>query len=185
MRNTYWIIVATVLAVVVHIVTLVFVPGLIFERNLNRLAADIPDNKFFLLPREAQLKIFPEYPADAIFGLCRFDLTAGPVDLNANLPHTFWTLTVYSKSGKTLYTVTDGQSGTDTFNLKLTVAPGLLDVFSAKGDDDDDPVSSSGWKVLSSDVRGFALFWVPSYDEAMRENLSETLSKSSCSRASS
>jgi uncharacterized membrane protein len=184
MRNLYWAIVAGVLAVCVHIVTLVFVPGLMFEKNLNRLAADIPNNQFFLLPREAQRRIFPEYPPDALFGICRFDLTAGPVALNANLPDSFWTLTVYSKSGKTLYTVTDQQSGTDTFSLKLAMAPGLLDMFLAKGDDDDDPVASSGWKVLSEDARGFALFWVPSSDQAMRESLSETLAKSSCSRAS-
>lgn len=184
MRNLYWIIVAAVLAISVHIVTLIFVPGFMFERNLNRLAADFPNNKFFLLPREAQRRIFPEYPPDALFGICRFDLTAGPVALNANLPDTFWTLTVYSKSGKTLYTVTDQQSGTDTFSLKLAMAPGLLDMFSAKNDDDD-PVASSGWKVLSEDARGFALFWVPAGDQAMRENLSEILARSSCSRASS
>jgi uncharacterized membrane protein len=184
MRNLYWVIVAAVLAVIVHIVTLSFVPAFMFEKNLNRLTADIPTNQFFLLPREAQRKIFPDYPPDAIFGLCRFDLTSGPVALNASLPDTFWTLTVYSKSGKTLYTVTDQQSGTNTFNLKLAMAPGILDVFLAKGDDDD-PIASSGWKVLSSDERGFALFWVPAADQAMRENLGETLAKSSCGRVSS
>ena len=184
MRNFYWVIVAAALAGIAHITTLIFVPGIVLERNFNKLAADVPNNKFFLLPREAQRQIFPEYPADALFGLCRFDLSMGPVALNANMPDTFWTLTVYSKSGKTLYTVTDQQSGTDTFNLKLALAPGLLDVFLSKSDDDD-PVASSGWKVLSSDPRGFALFWVPSIDKAMRENLSETLAKSSCNTASS
>lgn len=184
MRNLYWVIVAAILGVGVHITTLIFVPGFVFEKSLNRLAADVPNNKFFLLPREAQRKIFPEYPPDALFGICRFDLTTGPVDLNANLPDTFWTLTVYSKSGKTLYTVTDQQSGTNTFSLKLAMAPGLLDMFLAKGDDDDDPVASSGWKVLSEDPRGFALFWVPASDQALRENLSETLAKSSCNRSS-
>ena len=185
MRNLYWFIVAVALAAVTHITTLVFVPGIVLERNFNALVADVPNNKFFLLPREAQRRIFPEYPVDALFGLCRFDLSTGPVSLNANMPDTFWTLTVYSKSGKTLYTATDQQSGTDTFNLKLALAPGILDVFSSKNDDDDDPISSSGWKVLSSDPRGFALFWVPSIDKAMRESLSETLAKSSCNRTSS
>jgi uncharacterized membrane protein len=185
MRDFYWVVVAVVLAVVVHIVTLIFAPGYVFENSLNRLAADIPNNQFFVLSREAQSKIFPEYPQDAIFGICRFDLTVGPVELKASLPDTLWTLTVYSKSGKTLYTVTDQQAGSDTLNLKLAMAPGLFDIFSAKGEDDDDPVASSGWKVLSSDERGFALFWVPSYDQAMRANLSETLAKSSCNRASS
>jgi uncharacterized membrane protein len=183
MRILYWAIVAAVLAVAVHIVTLMFVPGMVFERSLDKFASDIPNNKFFLLTREAQQKIFPEYPPNAIFGLCRFDLSAGPVALNASLPDTFWTLTVYSRTGKTLYTVNDLQSGTNSFNLQLEEAPGLLQAFTAKGDDD--VVSSSGWKVQSADVNGLVLFWVPGIDPAMRANLGETLAKSSCSRVAS
>jgi uncharacterized membrane protein len=183
MRNLYWVLIAGVLAAVVHMITLMFIPGYVFERSLNRLAADVPSNKFFLLTSDAQRKMFPEYPPSAVFGLCRFDLSAGPVALNANLPDGFWTLTVYSKTGKTLYTVNDLQSGTNSFKLQLERAPGLLESFSAK--QDDDLVASSGWKVRSTDVKGLALFWVPGNDPAMRESLSETLVKSSCSRVSS
>ncbi len=63
------------------------------------------------------------------------------------------------------------------------MAPGILDVFSLK--EDEDEIESSGWKVLSSDERGFAVFWVPALDKAMRESLSETLSRSSCGKATS
>jgi uncharacterized membrane protein len=183
MRNIYWIVVACVLAAIVHMVTLIFIPGMVFERSLKRVAVDVPENRFFLLTSDAQRKMFPEYPPNAIFGLCRFDLSKGPVALNANLPDGFWTLTVYSKAGKTLYTVNDLQSGTNTFNLQLEKAPGLIESFSAKADDD--LVSSSGWKVRSTDVKGLALFWVPGNDPALRESLSAELSKSSCARVSS
>jgi hypothetical protein len=37
--------------------------------------------------------------------------TSGPITLDANLPDGIWNLTVYSRFGKTLYTVTDKQSG--------------------------------------------------------------------------
>ena len=181
MRNLYWLITAVVLAISVHIGTVLFAPGFLFERSLDRLASDIPDNKFFILPKEAQRKIFPEYPSGTVFGLCRFNLTSGPITLDANLPHGIWTLTVYSRFGKTLYTVTDEQSGLDNFSLQLVMAPSIFDVFSLKVDDNQ--VDSSGWKVLSSDERGFALFWVPAMDQAMREGLMATLSKSSCGKA--
>ncbi len=181
MRNLYWALVACVLAAAVHMVALIFVPGIVFARSLDTFAADVPSNKFFLLTSDAQKKMFPEYPPNAIFGLCRFDLNAGPVALNANLPDTFWTLTVYSKNGKTLYTVNDQQSGTDSFNLQLEKAPGLIESFTTKGDD---LIASSGWKVRSTDAKGLALFWVPGNDPATRQNLSETMAKSSCSRVS-
>ena len=49
------------------------------------------------------------------------------------------------------------------------MAPSVLDVFSLK--EDENEVEASGWKVLSSDERGFAVFWVPALDKAMREGL--------------
>jgi hypothetical protein len=57
----------------------------------------------------------------------------------------------------------------------------MFDIFLTK--EDEAQVESSGWKVQSSDERGFALFWVPALDQAMRESLKETLSKSSCRSA--
>ena len=182
MRNLYWVTAAAVLAIIVHISTVLFAPGFLFDRNLDLLASDMSDNKFFILPGEAQSKIFPEYPSGTVFGLCRFNLTSGPITLDANLPDGIWTLTVYSRFGKTLYTVTDEQSGIDKFSLQLAMAPSIFDVLSLK-EEDDNLVESSGWKVLSSDERGFALFWVPAVDHAMREGLMETLSKSSCGKA--
>ena len=181
MRNLYWVVTAAVLAVIVHIGMVLFAPGFLFDRNLDRLASDMPDNQFFILPAEAQSKIFPEYPSGTVFGLCRFNLASGPITLDANLPDGIWTLTVYSRFGKTLYTVTDEQSGIDKFSLQLAMAPSIFDVLSLK--EEDNPVESSGWKVLSSDERGFALFWVPAMDQAMRQGLMEILSKSSCGKA--
>ena len=181
MRSLYWIIVAAVLGISVHMGAVLLAPGYLFDRNLNLLARDVPDNTFFILPRAAQRKIFPDYPSGTVFGLCRFNLAAGPILLDASLPNGLWTLTVYSQFGKTLYTVTDEQSGIDQFSLKLARAPSLFDVFSLK--DDDGQIESSGWQVQSPDNRGFALFWVPAPDQAMRESLVETLGKSSCGQA--
>ena len=183
LRNLYWVITAAVLAIIVHISMVLFAPGFLFERNLNRLASDTPDNTFFILPATAQSAIFPEYPSGTVFALCRVNLTAGPVPREANRPDGIWTLTVYSRFGRTLYTVTDEQSGVDKFSLQLAMAPSVFDVFSLK--EDENEVEASGWKVLSSDERGFAVFWVPAMDKAMREGLSETLSKSSCGQATS
>ncbi len=182
LKNLYWVVFAAVVAVITHIVTLVFVPGMVLARSLDGLVKEGPTNQFYLLTREAQRKLFPDFPADAIFGVCRFNLSDGPVALNANLPASLWTLTVYSRTGKTLYTVNDLQSGASTFNLQLEKAPGLIESFTAKPDDD--LVASSGWKVKSADTDGLALFWVPGNDPAMRRGLSETLAKSSCGRVS-
>ena len=80
MRNLYWVIAAAVLAVIVHISMVLFAPGFLFDRNLDRLASDVPDNTFFILPGEAQSKIFPDIPAEQFLGC------AGSTSLGAGHP---------------------------------------------------------------------------------------------------
>jgi uncharacterized membrane protein len=181
LRFLYWLVTAFVLAVIVHISTLLIAPGFAFERNLNALANQLPANQFVVLPRDVQARVFPEYPSGTVFGLCRFDISAGNVALNATLPDTLWTLTVYSSSGKTLYTVNDEQSGTDTFTLQFDNAPSFLDILAEPPETAS--LDLSGWRVSSADPQGFALFWIPTADVAMRARHAEILSKSSCKGA--
>jgi uncharacterized membrane protein len=177
MRILFWICAAAVLGIASHAATLLFAPRYTFERNLDS-AVDGARNSFAILTPEAQRRLLPDYPSEAVFGICRFDLRQGPVTLKADLPDRFWVLAVYSSSGKTLYTVSDRQSGVNNFTLRLVRAPGLLETFTAK--DDEDAVTDLAWKVASPDMRGLALVWVPLSDAAQRNSLATALSKTSC-----
>jgi uncharacterized membrane protein len=181
MRAIFWLFVACVLGVATHVATLLYAPALSFERSLNRYAADSPPNSFFVMTPEAQAKLLPEYPEDVVFGVCRFDLSKGPMTLDANFPDTLWALTIYSSAGRTLYTADDRQSGVNTFSLRLVKAPSLLEMFTAK--EEEDVIADSGWKVSSPDKKGLALFWVPAADPAMRGSITAALAKSKCAGA--
>lgn len=180
MRIVFWMFTAAVLGVVAHAATLLFAPRYTFERSLNG-ALDGATNSFAVLTPEAQRRLLPDYPADAVFGLCRFDLRGGPVTLQADLPDRFWVLAVYSAKGRTLYTVNDRQSGVNNFTLKLVRAPGLLETFTAK--EEEDAVTDLAWKVASPDSKGVALVWVPLSDAAQRSSLSAAIAKTSCARS--
>ena len=179
MRILFWLITASVLGVGAHVATLLFAPKLTFERSLAS-AVDGERNQFALLTPQAQARLLPEYPRDALFGLCRFDLGKGPVTLTANMPDSLWVLAVYSSTGKTLYTVNDQQSGVNNFELKLVKAQSLLDMLSARGEDEPESVTDQAWSVASPDKKGLALLWVPMPDPAQRAQLTAILGKSSC-----
>jgi uncharacterized membrane protein len=180
MRLLFWLFAACVLGLAVHAATLLYAPKFAFERNVDRQLDDTPVNSFFVLSPAQQAALLPDYPPTAVFGGCRFDLRRGPVFLDANFPPAFWTLTVHSMSGKTLYTANDRQSGVDSFRLRLVKAPGLIEMFTAK--EEDDAISTSGWKVSSSEPTGLALLWVPAADPAMRGPIAAALSQSRCGR---
>jgi uncharacterized membrane protein len=180
MRLVFWLFTAAVLAVAAHAATLLFAPRYTFERSLAG-ALDAASNSFAVLTPEAQRRLLPDYPDDAVFGICRFDLNGGPVTLTADLPDRFWVLAVYSSGGKTLYTVNDRQSGVNNFTLRLVRAPGLLETFTAR--DDEDAVSDLAYKVASPDRKGLALVWVPLSDAAQRQSLAASIAKTSCARS--
>lgn len=179
MRILFWIITASVLGLASHVATLLFAPGMALERSIAS-AVDGERNQFFVLSPAAQARLLPDYPRDTVFGMCRFDLSRGPVKLTANLPDSLWVLAVYSSNGKTLYTVNDRQSGANNFELKLVKAQSLLDLLTSRADDDTDTIADQAWIVSSPDKRGVALFWVPMPDSAQRAQLVSVLAKSSC-----
>lgn len=178
MRLLFWAFTAAVLGIAAHVSTLLFAPRYTLDRSL-RVALDASPNSFAVLTRTAQAQLLPDYPSNAVFGVCRYDVSKGPVTFNANMPDRFWALAVYAADGQTLYTVNDRQSGVNTFTLKLVRAPGLLEAFTVK--DDEDQVTDQAWKVASPEKSGVALVWVPFSDPAQRASVAAALSKSSCS----
>lgn len=181
MRLLFWMLTAAVLGVAAHAATLLFAPRYTFERSLNS-AFDGTSNSFAILTPEAQQRLLPDYPSEAVFGLCRFDLDGGPVTLQADLPDRFWVLAVYSADGQTIYTVNDRQSGVNNFTLRLVRAPGLLEMFTAK-EEEEDTVTDLAWKVASPEATGLALVWVPLSDAAQRPSLAAAVAKTSCAKS--
>jgi uncharacterized membrane protein len=178
MRTLFWLMTAAVLGLAVHIMTLLYAPPITFKRNLESQLADTPLNAFAVLTPEAQASLLPDFPSGAVFGVCRYDLGSGPVIVEANFPASFWTLTIYSSDGRTIYAANDRQSGIDSVKLRLVRAPGLMDVLAAK--EEDDAIETSAWKVPSPKATGLAVLWVPIADPAMRSVVSAALSKSKC-----
>lgn len=179
MRLVFWIVTACVLGLAAHVSTLLFAPGMALERSIAS-TVDGQRNQFMVLSPTAQARLLPDYPRDTLFGLCRFDLSGGPVTLSANLPDSLWVLAVYASNGKTLYTVNDRQSGVNSFALKLVKAPSLLDMLSSRADEESETVTDQAWIVSSPDKKGVALFWVPMPDPAQRAQLTSILARSSC-----
>jgi uncharacterized membrane protein len=92
-----------------------------------------------------------------------------------------WTLTIYSASGDTVYSLNDRQSGTNRFTVKLSLAPSLLEMLSQTGSED--LTGATGWEVETPEPTGLAVVWVPAQEKAMRRNLEQILEASRCGPA--
>jgi uncharacterized membrane protein len=101
----------------------------------------------------------------------------------AEMPDTFWSLTIYSDKGADLYTINDRQAGTNRFKLTVKRAPGLMDLFA--GDQAETArAMSDGWSVEIPEPKGIAVFWMALDYPAQRKLFTDVLSRSSCTLTS-
>ena len=181
LSRIYWMVTAIVLAIVVHVSYVVIAPTFVLERSIVKTRGESGPNKFYVLPVEDQHALFPSFPRNSVFGLCSFDVSKSGVELSANMPDTFWTLTVYSHSGDVIYALNNMQSGTNAFTVSLTRAPGLLEMLTRVAPEN--PKDFTGWNVSTADATGIAVMWVPLREPAQRRAITHTIESSSCKGA--
>ena len=179
MARLFWFAVAAVAAVATYAGFILFVPGYMFAAGISNMAANHGANRFFILPPEHQARLFPGLPRNGVTGICLFDVSQGGVTLSADLPDGFWVTTIYSDKGETIYTVNNRQSGSNVFNVRLSRAPGFIEML-VQATDKERPEIDSGWTVQSPEPRGLAVVWYPLPDPALRPSTAEAVARSKC-----
>jgi uncharacterized membrane protein len=179
MRHLFWIVVALVTAVAAHAVFALYVPGWMFSRAVDRLAAAHGGNSFFILTPEEQAGLFPGLPRLGVTGLCVFDVANGNVTFSADLPDGFWVTTIYTDKAEPIYSVNNKQSGANKFNVSLSRAPGLIEQV-IQATDKERPEIDSGWTVMSPEPKGLAVVWYPTPEAGQRPIAAEAVARSSC-----
>ncbi len=182
MVRLFWIAAGLVAAVATYAGFLLFVPSMMFSAEIARLSKGHGSNSFFILAEKDQAQLLPGLPRSGVTGICLFDVSNGSVTLSANLPDGFWITTIYSGKGETIYTVNNRQSGSNTFNVSLSRAPGFIEMV-AQATDKERPEIDSGWTVQSPESRGLAVVWYPLTDPALKEMAAAAVARSSCSAA--
>jgi uncharacterized membrane protein len=183
MRHLFWIVVALVTGVAAHAAFALYVPGWMFSRAVDRLAAAHGENSFFILTPEEQAALFPGLPRLGVTGLCIFDVAKGNVNFAADLPEGFWVTTIYTDKAEAIYSVNNRQSGADKFNVSLSRAPNLIEQL-IQATDKERPEIDSGWTVMSPEPKGLVVVWYPTPEIGLRPIAAGAVGRSTCSAAS-
>jgi len=109
---------AIVLGIVVHILVVLLLPEISQSSAYRQLAQRLPVNKLQILPRVTpDNQLLPYMSPDMLYAACRFDLSAGPVAVSANVIDKSWMLALYSVDGANVSTISGAtlQSGRVSF----------------------------------------------------------------------
>ncbi len=181
MGRVFWLIAAAFLAIAVHLSYVLFAPSLAFEKKLVAISHGQRDNSFAVLDPSLQGGLVEgASPADVV-GLCQLNLSAGKLLLNADLPATYWTLTVYNSTGQQVYALTDAQSGAQQFTVDFTKAKSFFEQLFSKSDAEDALVGDNlGWHAEISGQRGLVVIWVPVANALLRPAVVDLVKKTKC-----
>ena len=181
MGRMFWIIIAVLVGVVSHVSYVLFMPSFVFVRDLDANTNGQPYNHFFVADPKIQTGLLPAATAMSIVGLCKFDLSQGPVELQAKLPRSYWTFSVYAQSGRQVYALNDVQAGTSEFKVELSKTKTLLQQLIGTGSPEVlSQTENLGWHAETAETRGIAVIWIPISDELMRPQIEAAMKGSSC-----
>lgn len=125
-RTALWIAAGVVLGLIVHLVIMLMLPALSPKDVWQKIPGIETANTITLLD-----PVTPGSPnplaLDPLFSyaICRIDLSRGPGEVVGDLPNTFWSVAVYARDGRVVYSTTNrsGTSGTlelGVFNSEQT-----------------------------------------------------------------
>ena len=171
MRQLFWITLSALGGLALHLAYVLFMPGLEMASLLDRFTSLKGRNTLVVLePGEAGqlLASLPEMQTAA----CSYDLAAGPVTLDAVIPDSYWTVSVYSRAGELLFTLDDRQAGLNRLRLVLH-APGAVGPANPGAEE---------MRVETTQAEGLVLLQARAEDPAMAAGLKAALAASSCQR---
>ncbi|MCA0433472.1 MAG: hypothetical protein LCH46_09420 [Proteobacteria bacterium] len=182
MFRFYWFTLFLLTAIASHAAYVLFVPGRTFDDKLVQTVGPDSSNRFLILSSDQAQQLVPASGPSDIVGLCRFDLSKGPVVLQTTPPKGFWTLSVYTETGTQAYALTQSQVG-DSFAVELTENPDIIKKFLSAVDAtqaEQEAISNEGWRISVSDKKGLAVVWVPLADHVFRTAAEARLKTSRC-----
>lgn len=120
-RIIYLLVLSGLGALFVHILTIFMIPSFAENDAWARLPKPNDEGYFTLMrPGEALATNMRAFDPNFEFGACRYDLTDGPFSLTGEIAPTFWSLSVYNRSGINVYSINDkSQQGS---NLDVIIA---------------------------------------------------------------
>jgi uncharacterized membrane protein len=96
------------LAGIIHIVVVFLVPYFATRDSWSEVGRFGRDGKFHVLPlAEPGSEALPVMDPRVLYAVCRFSLAEGPVRIRASLPDDFWSVALFDRRGRNVYSLND------------------------------------------------------------------------------
>ena len=119
-RWLLWVLGGVLLGGIVHLATVLAMPRAATQDAYSRLVTITPVNAMVTLPAPtAQASIMPFMDPAFAAAVCRYDLSAGTIKLNAPVSQAYTSVTFYTRNSVAYYAINDRAAGRRSIELDL------------------------------------------------------------------
>lgn len=119
-RWLLWILGGVLLGGVVHLATVLAMPQAATQDAYSRLAPIAPINTMVAMPAAtAKTSVIPFMDPAFAAAVCRYDLSAGSIKLNAPVSEAYTSVTFYTRNSVAYYAINDRAAGRRAIELDL------------------------------------------------------------------
>jgi uncharacterized membrane protein len=112
--------ITVVLAAIVHIVTILVIPHFATRDAWSRINEIAEPVGVTLLPRaKPGDEVLPGLDPGIVYGVCLFDLSAGPFAITAPMPGDYWSVSFHTRNGTIFYAVNDEAATSGRFDIEV------------------------------------------------------------------
>jgi uncharacterized membrane protein len=119
-RTLVFIVAGLLLAGIIHIVVVFLVPYFASHDAWSELRQFGRDSQFHILPlSQAGSESLPSLDPRMAHAVCRFSLAEGPVRIRASLPDDYWSIAIFDRRGRNVYSLNDRSAERSQLDLAV------------------------------------------------------------------
>jgi uncharacterized membrane protein len=164
---------ALLLGGIIHITATMAVPLIGSGHAFSRLRETLPANRIVLLPPAAPgVQPLPFLPPDALYAMCRYDVSVDSLVVTALMAQAGWTLSLHTPQGDNFYVMPAQEMRRGEVSLTVVPSAERLGEFAAaprRVSSQETQVSSPSWEglvVVRAPLKGLA--WRAETEAALR-----------------
>ncbi|MDQ0469717.1 DUF1254 domain-containing protein [Labrys wisconsinensis] len=175
-RFGIWTVVGLLLALTVHLATVLALPRMAERTAYRRLEELGPDGAFAIVPATGPLaEVLPSPDPAMRVAACRYDLSAGPLHLRAPVPPAFFSVSFYTPDGLNYYALNDRAASAGAIELTLYTSVQLAEVRSREG-----PDTPEALRIEAPQARGVVILRALAATPGMMPVIEDALSQATC-----
>ncbi len=168
---------AVLLGGIMHILVTLAVPFVTSSTAFAKLRETLPANRMVILPPATPGKqALPFLTPDALYAMCRFDVSVDSLAVTAAVAHTGWTLSMHTPQGDNFYVMPAQQQRRNDVSLLVVPATSTLSEFATTPR----RVSATDSQIPSPTNEGLVIVRAPLKGLAWRAETEALLRRASC-----